>query len=604
MTFSLSAQDFTQSPAYFLYDSVLVTIHRDFTADIRYRQRIAFNRDAPDKYTSISIHLNKYISLEDIQVATDLPDGRRVLLSDSDIQTVSDFGPQYYPDSKTKIVPLPLIRENARTTIEYTLHYGCLLYLPEFIMQRDIPSARAGIVIRSRIPCRYYCSPGTFKADSVGNALNLYAEEIPAYETEEGSPVDYRYRVFLRPNTILYENDIYPMRSWDDVAAFYNRLAFPNEYPDKLIAHLADSLCRYSKDQNDSLLSLFTYVRENIRYISADIGRGDFKPLNPIQIVNRRIGDCKDQSTLLISLIRSMGFAAYPALAVSSDKPNVIDSLPWPGYFDHVIAAVNTANGFLFLDASQQSCCFGKTPISIRNRPLLICRDSNSYPVIPAISEHGNAGDINLIYRIKNNGDINCHVHLALYRDMAFGFYDSRPELVSSNIKDALFSSIPADQYRMSFHLENNSPDLIMMSGEYVDRFQSVPDARELALKVVSPSFEYLKRKFRGKDRRSPFAFPYPFRLKETIDIIIEDSYSFKNDSLIIDYNECGLQYYIQVYSRQTSYRAYKFFQLAGYTLPAECYDRFKTFLPKTIQTISRSMDIISTTNNVKGNTP
>jgi hypothetical protein len=601
---SLLAQNFRESPVYYLYDSVLVTINRDFTADIRYNQRIYFKESVPDNYTNISIRVNKYISLENILVATDLPDGRRVLLSDSDIQTVSDFGPLYYPDSKTKIIPLPLVREQAKTTIEYKLHYDCLLYLPDFILQKDIPVAEVVVIIRSRIPTSYYSSPGKFTVDSIGNALKFSSIDIPANKSEESSPVSDQFRIFLRPDTVLYENNIYPMQTWPDVAAFYNRLAFPGQYPDKLIAHLADSLCRYSNSQAETLQSLYTYVSENIRYVSADIGRGDFRPLNPIQIVNRKIGDCKDQSTLLISLIRSMGFAAYPALATTNTKPRIIDSLPWPGFFDHVIAVINTASGYLFLDPSQQSCCFGKIPISIRNRPMLICRDQDSFPVIPAFSEDGNTADISLVYRFKNNGDMTCHIRLALYRDMAFSFFDTRSEIVFANIKDVFFPNIPAIQYRNSFRLDSNSPDMISLSGDYIDRFQLAPDARELSLKVISPSFEYLKRKFRGNDRQSPFVFPYPFRLKETIDMVIEDNYSFREDSSIIDHNECGLQYYIQAYSQQKNYRAYKFFQLAGYAVPAECYNRFMAFLPQTIQAVTRSMEIIPRTRNAQNNTP
>lgn len=601
---SLSAQNFQESSVYYLYDSILVTINRDFTADIRFNQRIFFKEFVPDDYTNIKIRVNKYVSLENIMVATDLPDGRRVLLSNSDIQTMSDFGPRYYPDSKTKIIPLPLVRERAKTTIEYKLHYDCLLYLPDLILQKDIPVAEASVIVRSRIPSSYFSSSGKFAVDSIGNALNFSVKEIPANKKEENSPVNDQYRIFIRPDTVLYENIIYPMQTWPDVAAFYNRLAFPNEYPDKLIAHLADSLCRDSKNQTDTLESFYSYVSENIRYISADIGRGDFKPLNPIQIVNRKIGDCKDQSTLLISLIRSVGFAAHPALATTNDKPRIIDSLPWPGYFDHVIAVVNTASGYLFLDPSQPSCCFGKIPITIRNRPILICRDQKSYPAVPAFSEDGNTADISLAYRFKNNGDMTCHIRLALYRDMAFSLFDTRQETIFANIKEVFFPNIPADQYLNSFRLDSNSPDMISLSGDYIDRFQVAPDAHELSLKVISPSFEYLKLKFRGNERRAPFVFPYPFRLKETIDMVIEDNYSFKDDSSIIDHNECGLQYYIQIFSQQKHCRAYRFFQMAGYTVPSECYNRFTIFLPQTIQAVARSMEIVPKMRNVQSNTP
>jgi hypothetical protein len=600
----LFGQDISESSALFLYDSIYVTINRDFTADISFCQRISFKNSIPDGYSNISIRVNKYISLEDIQVATDLPDGRRVLLDNLDIQTVSDFGPRYYPDSKTKIIPLPLVREGAKTTIEYKLHYDCLLYLPDFLLQRSIPVASSYLIVRSRIPFRYYSSPGRFAADSSGGFLKLMAVDIPARIVEENSPVDDRYRIFIRPDSIQYYGQLYAMESWPDIASFYNQLAFPNEFPDKLIIHLADSLCRNAVDKNDTIQMLYAYVRDNIRYVSADIGRGDFKPLNPIQIVNRKIGDCKDQSTLLISLIRGLGFAVYPGLATTNDKPRIIDSLPWPGYFNHVIAAVNTDNGYEFLDPSQQSCCFGKLPISIRNRPILICRDENSIPKTPQISEDGNTIDISLVYRFDNAGDINCHVRLALYRDMAFTFNDILPEQTLSKIKDTFFPNIPADQYQNSFHIENNTTELIQVSGDYLDQLQSSPSAREVSFKILSPSFEYLVQKFRGRDRQSPYLFLFPFRVKETVDLILANKYHFAGDSTVVDYNECGMQYYIQAYSNQKTCRTYKYFQLAGYALPAECYNRFMAFLPQTMQTISRSMEIIPETRNVETGSP
>jgi transglutaminase-like putative cysteine protease len=600
----LVGQAIPESPAQFLYDSIYVTINRDFTADIRYCQRIGFMNSVPDGYTNISIRVNNYITLDDIQVATDLPDGRRVLLDNRDIQTVSDFGPRYYPDSKTKIIPLPLVREKAKTTIEYKLHYNCLLYLPDFFLQHDIPVASTYVIIRSRVPYRYYSAPGDFQTESGGGSLQISASNIPPRLIEENSPASDRYRIFIRPDTIKYNEQIYSLTDWSDVAMFYNQLALPNENPDKLITHLADSLCRDATSMIDTIETLFAYVRDNIRYVSADIGRGDFKPLTPVQVINRKIGDCKDQSTLLISLIRGFGFAAYPALATTNDKPRIIDSLPWPGSFNHVIAAVNTDNGFVFLDPSQQSCCFGKLPVSIRNRPILICRDENSTPKFPQISEDGNTADISLVYRFNRQGEINCHVRMALYRDMAFSFSDPSPELILSKIKESFFPNLPADQFRAAFHFESNSPELISISGDYTDQLQAALSAREVSFKILSPSFEYLKRRFQGADRQTPYVFSFPFRIKETVDLILAEKYHFVGDSTVVDYNECGMQYYIQAYSNQKTCRTYKYFQLAGYALPAECYNRFSDYLPQTTRMISRSMEIIPESRNVEKSSP
>jgi hypothetical protein len=601
----LLGQDIRSSSASFTYDSVFVSMHKDFTADIRFSQKINFEKYVPAGYSSISIQINKYITLDDISVTTDLPDGRSVALENTDIQTVSDFGPQYYPDSKTKIIPLTLVREQAETRIDYKLHYSCLLYLPDLIRQRDIPTTNSYLEIQSEIPFRYYSSPGKFQISNFSGVKQFFAAAIPARFIEENSPVNDNYRIFIRPDSFLYDGQKYASQSWSDIALFYNSLAFPEESQNKLIFYIADSLSRTASDKMDTLESLYSYVRDNIRYVSADIGRGDFKPLRPIQIINRKIGDCKDQSALLIALIRSLGVAAFPGLVTTIDKPGIIDSLAWPGYFDHVIAIANTDRGLQFFDPSQQSCCFGKLPISIRGRPILICRsESPMEPSTPPVSEEGNTADISLTYKISDSGEISCHIRLALYRDLAFAFYDNSPEKSLLNIQTGFFKNLPVDQYRNAFRLENQASDLLVVSGDYNDKLQTSPGAKGVVLKILSPSFDYLKQRFSGQNRQTNFRMPFPFRVKETTVMTLPDNFRFADDSTAVEFNECGMQYFVQAFSKDKTCRTYKYFQLAGYILPAECYNSFILFLPKAIQAISRSTELIPGSRHVEKKSP
>ncbi|MBK7711537.1 MAG: transglutaminase domain-containing protein [Bacteroidales bacterium] len=67
-----------------------------------------------------------------------------------------------------------------------------------------------------------------------------------------------------------------------------------------------------SADEKTKLL--LDFVRNNIRYVAADIDRGGFTP-HPLQeIINSRYGDCKDQVMLFISLLKCAGMEAFPVL--------------------------------------------------------------------------------------------------------------------------------------------------------------------------------------------------------------------------------------------------------------------------------------------------
>jgi hypothetical protein len=591
-------ESFIEPVAQYLYDSTFVNINSNYTADIRYNQKILFNKQVTDKYSNIIIQVNKNIELDDISIITFLPDGRSVELAKDEIQTISDFGTQFYPESKTKIILVPLARELAQAKISYKIRYSNLLYLPQFFRQREIPTANSYLAVRSEIPFRFYASPGQFQLIDSGGVLELWSSEIPAYPLEGNSQASDAYRIMIRPDRFAYDDREYKIGDWADVGRFYNLLSNPNWPQNSRVVKLADSLCLKAVARTDSLKALYDFVRENVRYISADFGRGDFQPAAPEEILNRKYGDCKDQSALLVALYRSVGFSAYSGLLATNDKQAIIDTLPWPSVFNHVIVVVESRGDRFFLDPSQASCCFGKLPWLCRNRPILICRENGEADlVLPSISDEGNAVDISLIYRVNSSGDIHCQTRLALYRDMAFAYYDDSSQKVLAELKKSLLVNLPADQYQRTFRLEKQAPDVIIVSGSFIDKLQPIAKesspTQDFLIKLFSPSLDYFKSIFDNVNRLTTYNFLCPFRLKETIDLTLPDDFQLWQDSLSLDYNEPELQYHFQLYSAGKVCRTYKYFQLAQYSLAAQKYNLFSSFLLKTLQTVPHPMEIV-----------
>ncbi|MEM0965737.1 MAG: DUF3857 domain-containing protein [Verrucomicrobiota bacterium] len=80
-----------------------------------------------------------------------------------------------------------------------------------------------------------------------------------------------------------------------------------------------------------------TFVQDSIRYVSIPIGPHSYKPYPPKRIAERRYGDCKDKSLLTVLLLRGLGLEAWPVLVDSVDRSLVVDRLPTPASFDHVV---------------------------------------------------------------------------------------------------------------------------------------------------------------------------------------------------------------------------------------------------------------------------
>ena len=584
-------------PAECLYDSVTVDIHDNYTAEITYSQKFKFLQPQASEYSMIKIPVNSYIDFELIDVRTKLPDGREIALKPRDIETISDFTPQYYPDSKSKILYVPAARANAEAEIKYKLTYKSLLYLPRFFRQKDIPTNNSYLVVNSSIPYSYYASEGLHRPSGPDSSRIFYADSIPPYFVEPHMPPPSDYQIVIKPDSVRYGGKMYGFASWSDVANFYNQLSEAgNELePNRRIREIADSLVADAAGRDDSLKALLDYMIENIRYVSVDIGRGEFKPLPPAEVLEKKYGDCKDQSELLCSLCRAVGFRANPALMATRDIPGVVLALPWPGYFNHVITAVDTSGGYFFLDASQTTCCFGNLPFNLRNRRALVCGDSPfleftlTSPYVKA-----NQIKINSSYIINNSNSMRVNITIEIARDPAFIFYSRDESQVLSNVLHAFFGDDLKGRYSSSFRLTNNAPDFIEVTGSLLEKPQSSPGSKRLLINMISPYLKILKRYFQATDRADPYAFDFTFNIDEENSFYLPGDYIVDSDSLSMAFNERGLKAEIYLNNNSQTVELSKSFNLFDYTIDAERYNKFAEFLLMVSQAPYNSIEILS----------
>ncbi len=90
---------------------------------------------------------------------------------------------------------------------------------------------------------------------------------------------------------------------------------------------------------DEKVVTLTRYVASNVTYKAIEFGRGARVPRRPSEVLSRRYGDCKDQSLLLVNLLRGAGVEAELAL-VKTDG-DVRRDAPSLDQFDHVIVFVS-----------------------------------------------------------------------------------------------------------------------------------------------------------------------------------------------------------------------------------------------------------------------
>lgn len=95
------------------------------------------------------------------------------------------------------------------------------------------------------------------------------------------------------------------------------------------------------------------FVQDEIRYLGITMGQGSHVPSAPELVLERRFGDCKDKSALLVALLRELGLEADVALVHTTRRAHVADELPSPLAFDHAIVRARIGDRTYWIDATE-----------------------------------------------------------------------------------------------------------------------------------------------------------------------------------------------------------------------------------------------------------
>jgi hypothetical protein len=94
-------------------------------------------------------------------------------------------------------------------------------------------------------------------------------------------------------------------------------------------------------------------VQQQVRYIYVGLDGGNFRPSSAEETWQRRYGDCKGKSVLLLALLHELGVSAEAVIVNNSGLDDGFDTrLPNPGVFDHVLVRANIDGQTYWLDAT------------------------------------------------------------------------------------------------------------------------------------------------------------------------------------------------------------------------------------------------------------
>lgn len=243
-------------------------------------------------------------------------------------------------------------------------------WLPEdFYFEREYPAER--LTLKLTVPqgmdIKQISTEGIEPKITESGAFKMFIwekQDVKPYETENLMP---------SKREVLARASYSSLKSWDEVEGWFEKL-FEGAINKSNVESTTNGIINTGDSREDKIKKIYEWVRDEIRYEDNEIGfLGGYQPHNCRDTLTLKMGDCKDKTALLVSMLEVIGVTAYPVL-VSREALNV--SSPSPYEFYHAIVAIPSGGDYIWLDPTCSYCPYGYIPSSEQGVDVLILSDA------------------------------------------------------------------------------------------------------------------------------------------------------------------------------------------------------------------------------------
>lgn len=118
------------------------------------------------------------------------------------------------------------------------------------------------------------------------------------------------------------------------------------------LAQRVDAIAAKSADPVRRMADALRMVQDDVRYQLVTLGSGNYKPQSPTETWDKRYGDCKAKTLLLLAALDRLGIEAEPVLANLGRGDGVAQMLPSAQAFNHIFVHARAGGEDFWLDGT------------------------------------------------------------------------------------------------------------------------------------------------------------------------------------------------------------------------------------------------------------
>jgi hypothetical protein len=341
-----SAKD---ASAVVLFDEYLITVDGQNHAVERERVAVRILKPQGRGYTHCSIGYDIDEKLDHFHSWTLTPGGRQFQAMESDFNNSGAYAaPILQFTERIRTVNPPASDPGAVVACETEEQLRPYMHEEEWNIQLSIPIVFEALELvlppGGHYAEAWHKSPPVKPVEIGPNHLRWEIKEMPALDLENlhATPAwgALAARMAVKWGDAAVNGN---ENQWRAIGLWQQQLEEHRPDPTPEIAAKAKELIAGTPDLYSKLSRITDYIQKNIRYFVVERGIGGWQAHYAADIYRNRYGDCKDKTTLLISMLQTIGIRAY-YLHVDSRR-GIIDPDTPSLAGNHMITAIELPDG-------------------------------------------------------------------------------------------------------------------------------------------------------------------------------------------------------------------------------------------------------------------
>jgi tetratricopeptide (TPR) repeat protein len=412
------AQRYTDEPVITLIDECIIEVNADGSTVKNVRRVYLINdASAASRYSRQHVLLSPDTdSLEEFKCIVD-NEGERFEISDRSAMSLSDPESSMYYDQRAELMSVPALKKGSVLEVLYRIRHDAReVYRGYFGESMFLGSENRVLAFNFVV---------TYPVEKDIYCFMKKGARLPLVESSDGKKKSYRILArdvapVAREIGMPHLSDLVPsmyfstLKDWGEIHRWYVSLvknrAQASEEMKKNLAGLVG--------RNDGVMErvnkIYRHVSGMVRYVGFELGIGGLQPRNAGDTYATRMGDCKDITFVLITMLREAGIDARMALLRTRDRGRFDRETPFLGQFNHAVCYV-AVNGGIFLDATAKMSGIRELPADDRDLEALVL-DENGYEFITTAQPFYDGSRDIVVNEVTIDADGNAAIIRKMYK--------------------------------------------------------------------------------------------------------------------------------------------------------------------------------------------